>query len=100
MEKIPSEERIKWMVENVPDDEKNAMIKDLLTAAKNACETSNLESLAETMVDWEATIETHLMIEGYQEMAEEHLAFARLVFPLAKEVLPPFNLDKKCGRSV
>ncbi len=99
MMKLPSKEKIEWMVKNVPAGEKNAMLKDLLSAAKTACETSNLELLAEMIVDWEATIEVYKdpnfkkMAEGYKATAEENLGFAKRVFPLVREVL--FRDEKK-----
>ncbi len=99
MVKLPLKEKIEWMVKNVPAGEKNAMLKDLLLAAKNACETSNLEPLAEMIVDWEATIEAYKdpnfkkMVEGYRETAKENLEFAKRVFPLVREVL--FRDEKK-----
>lgn len=93
MVKIPSKEKIEWMVKNVPANEKSAMLKDLLSAAKNACETSNFKPLAEMIVDWEATIEAYKdpnfkkMAEGYRKTAKGNLEFAQKVFPLAREVL-------------
>ncbi len=59
MERLPSDEKIEWMAANVPESEKNEMIRDLLKAIKTACETSNGDVLLEILEDWEATIEAH-----------------------------------------
>ena len=99
MMKLPSREKIEWIIKNVPAHEKNAMLKDLLLAAKNACETSNLNHLAETIADWEATVEVYKdpnfkkMVEGYQETAEGNLEFAKSIISLVREVL--FRDEKK-----
>ncbi len=93
MVKLPSEEKIEWMVKNVPAHEKDAMLKDLLLAAKKACETSNLNRLAETIADWEATVEVYKdpnfkkIVEGHKETAEGNPEFAKSIISLVHKVL-------------
>lgn len=50
-------QRIDWLIDHVSRTELPWLTRDLLAGAVRACETGDLETLAQLVLDWTATVE-------------------------------------------